>query len=406
MLLIFLLSSIVYDYNSRFGESCYRLIARTGQFIYLKTRGYLDIDPDTNHVRSFVCHNILISEDEGKKLIRDMKKKFAIMIQEDTEYGTLDCIGVDEPAVENPVQLEQAILSLITNLQTVDESGKTIESIASPTVESYFSDDQSEVQSDAGCSIKSTTSFAYIPPQYESIKKSIDKSITLVEAVETAVTPRRSTSRTPELPPPSISPPKKINVNETRPSVLQTTENYQKQSKGILHHSPEQPKLTDSKGRSFKRNSAITKATDPYTQPSQLRIKEEPYDASRVPPLPSSVGYFDSPPQPTIPASQSEHIHSYTDYMPKYDIYSPTSTTSTLPLNDDTKSPVFSGESSHFLEKCTNYVSSIAARSASVLKRNHSDAQQSIDSSTKQRRIHQPMYDGPCSMSDAGKFIN
>lgn len=34
--------------------SCYRLLCRNGEFIYLKTRGYLEVDSDTNAVRSIV----------------------------------------------------------------------------------------------------------------------------------------------------------------------------------------------------------------------------------------------------------------------------------------------------------------------------------------------------------------
>lgn len=137
------LSFSVYDFNSPYGESCYRLMARSGEFIYLRTRGFLDIDRETNQVRSFVCVNALVDEEEGKKLIFEMKKKFTIMIQE-TEISSNE---PDVPAVENPVQLERAIISLITNLHPSNGS----ESVASP--ETQGSNDGHE--SDTNRSVKS-----------------------------------------------------------------------------------------------------------------------------------------------------------------------------------------------------------------------------------------------------------
>lgn len=43
------------------GISCYRLLAKTGEFIYLRTHGYLEYDKDTQTFESFVCINTLIS---------------------------------------------------------------------------------------------------------------------------------------------------------------------------------------------------------------------------------------------------------------------------------------------------------------------------------------------------------
>ena len=174
----------MYDYSSPYGESCYRLMARTGQFIYLRTRGYLDIDRDSNQVRSFVCHNALVDEEEGKKLVREMKKKFAIMIQE-TEFSTND--ATDVPAVENPVQLERAILSLITNLhgnveqttvtatQTITHTGTTPRPAPSPNDQHYQSDQESESSRNA-----KSPPLSIIAPQPNTIKSSITKSVNVI----------------------------------------------------------------------------------------------------------------------------------------------------------------------------------------------------------------------------------
>lgn len=87
-------------------------MARNGQFIYLRTRGYLEIDRDTNKVHSFCCINTLIPEEEGKRLVQEMKRKFSIIINPD-EMPVSDS---DELGVENPHQIERAIMNLITDL--------------------------------------------------------------------------------------------------------------------------------------------------------------------------------------------------------------------------------------------------------------------------------------------------
>lgn len=164
----------MYDYSSPYGESCYRLMSRTGEFIYLRTRGYLDIDRDTNQVRTFVCVNALVGEDEGKKLIREMKKKFTIMIQE-AEISTNE---PDVPAVENPAQLERAIISLITNLHhanAIGSSGSVSGLDASPEAQS--SNDGHE--SDTNRNVKSPP-IELIPPKPSSIRTSIVRSMDVV----------------------------------------------------------------------------------------------------------------------------------------------------------------------------------------------------------------------------------
>ena len=77
---VFLFFIIVYDQHRLFGESCYRLITKNGQFIYMRTRGCLDVDRDSRAVTSFVCTNTVVDEEEGKKLIKLMKRKFTMLV--------------------------------------------------------------------------------------------------------------------------------------------------------------------------------------------------------------------------------------------------------------------------------------------------------------------------------------
>lgn len=70
---------LVYDRGESKGSSCYRLQSRNGQFIFLRTSGFLEID-DQGIVESFVCVNSLVTESEGIQLISEMKKKYSAMI--------------------------------------------------------------------------------------------------------------------------------------------------------------------------------------------------------------------------------------------------------------------------------------------------------------------------------------
>uniref|UniRef100_A0A182MNT8 Methoprene-tolerant protein n=1 Tax=Anopheles culicifacies TaxID=139723 RepID=A0A182MNT8_9DIPT len=151
----------MYDYNQN-GESCYRLMSRTGDFIYLKTRGYLEVDSDTKVVQSFVCINTLVSEEEGQRLVREMKRKFSVIVD---KVELPDESG--EPVVENPKQIEEAVLNLITNLQP-DSEDKLLNTMpASPA---------SSIKSGFG----EGAPLAIVAPEKNSVKSAIVKSINVV----------------------------------------------------------------------------------------------------------------------------------------------------------------------------------------------------------------------------------
>ncbi|EDW62655.2 uncharacterized protein gce isoform X2 [Drosophila virilis] len=103
----------MYDCNSSYGESTYRLFTRNGNIIYLQSKGYLEIDKETNKVHSFVCVNTLLGDEEGKRRVQEMKKKFSVIINTQIPQSTIDV-----PASEHPAQLEKAVLCLIQNLQS------------------------------------------------------------------------------------------------------------------------------------------------------------------------------------------------------------------------------------------------------------------------------------------------
>ncbi|XP_055690520.1 basic helix-loop-helix ARNT-like protein 1 isoform X2 [Lutzomyia longipalpis] len=237
----------MYDYSRQYGESCYRLITRTGQFIYLKTRGFLEIDKETNKVHSFICINTLVSEEEGKRLVKEMKKKFSIIIDsEDAQNVQEEAIE----AVEDPHQIERAIMNLITNLVPLE--GEMSEIPGQP---------DSPASSKDGRHTKSPP-LAIIAPKRSTIKTSIVKSVSVVEAATKNIKSPESVS--------SVSSPCS---DIQRPSVLQRTPG--------------------------KRLSSTESKMGFFGSPTSVEVKEEteslasPYSDQRIPPLPTSTDYFE-----------------------------------------------------------------------------------------------------------------
>ncbi|KAG7188098.1 hypothetical protein KM043_015948 [Ampulex compressa] len=118
----------MYDRAETCGSSCYRLLSKTGEFIYLRTHGYLEFDKDTQTVESFVCINTLVSEEEGIELVKEMKGRFSAtvsgatraMIQNNDEIpfdlGSDSQRSNSKASLEDPSQLEDAITYLISDL--------------------------------------------------------------------------------------------------------------------------------------------------------------------------------------------------------------------------------------------------------------------------------------------------
>ncbi|XP_017050837.1 uncharacterized protein LOC108094642 [Drosophila ficusphila] len=206
----------MYDCNSSYGESTYRLFTRNGNIIYLQSKGYLEIDKETNKVHSFVCVNTLLSEEEGKRRVQEMKKKFSVIINTQIPQST-----VDVPASEHPALLEKAVLRLIQNLQKTGEEGGHEEADEDEELEGDDDDEEDDEDADDGARSASefgdphgsgathhhphhahhvrshhssatststshgqgsskTPPLALVPPETASVKSSISKSISVV----------------------------------------------------------------------------------------------------------------------------------------------------------------------------------------------------------------------------------
>ncbi|XP_011052681.1 PREDICTED: uncharacterized protein LOC105145055 isoform X1 [Acromyrmex echinatior] len=118
----------MYDRAEMCGSSCYRLLTKNGEFIYLRTHGYLEIDRDMNTVESFVCVNTMVTEEEGIQLIKEMKMRFSATVSASSKSLIPDignnALPIDmntqssnsKANVEDPSQLEVAINHLISDL--------------------------------------------------------------------------------------------------------------------------------------------------------------------------------------------------------------------------------------------------------------------------------------------------
>lgn len=212
----------MYDCNSSYGESTYRLFTRNGKIIYLQSKGFLEIDKETNKVHSFVCVNTLLDDEEGKRRVQEMKKRFSVIINTRIPQST-----VDVPASEHPAQLEKAVLCLIQNLQhgsdyeldplegnDDDDDEDGIASMASFSQNAYHQLHDHQQQQDQqqqqhhhhhqqqhshshnpyqdssmaqarlsaghGISSAKTPPLALVPPETASVKSSISKSVSVV----------------------------------------------------------------------------------------------------------------------------------------------------------------------------------------------------------------------------------
>ncbi|GBP47577.1 Circadian locomoter output cycles protein kaput [Eumeta japonica] len=125
----------MYDQSKEFGESYYRLVSRSGHFIYMRTRGFLEIDKQTKQVQSFVCVNSVIDEDYGRKMVDEMKRKYSVIVEQDKQKVD-SVLSIDDAPVEHPKRLERIVMHLVE--PSVSESQEPIK-IMPPSKDSIIS---------------------------------------------------------------------------------------------------------------------------------------------------------------------------------------------------------------------------------------------------------------------------
>ncbi|XP_013140025.1 PREDICTED: hypoxia-inducible factor 1-alpha-like isoform X2 [Papilio polytes] len=160
----------MYDQHRLSGESCYRLMTKCGKFVYMRTKGYLEVDKDTGAVTSFVCINRVVDKVEGKQLNMEMKKKYNMLVNnsdetppedDDDDDDDPEVYGSQGLPVEDPRQLQKVILHLVTNLPS--PSPDTTQS------NSPFQEERSPYR------------LSIIPPKKERIFHAIDKIYNVIE---------------------------------------------------------------------------------------------------------------------------------------------------------------------------------------------------------------------------------
>ena len=74
----------MYNTGHGYGNSCYRLKTKNGDFIYLRTYGYMEKDSE-NTATSFLCVNALVSTQEGEAARRDMEQLYSAVVPRKSE---------------------------------------------------------------------------------------------------------------------------------------------------------------------------------------------------------------------------------------------------------------------------------------------------------------------------------
>lgn len=262
----------MYDCKSDYGESCYRLLTRNNRFIYLQTKGFLEIDKETNKVHSFVCINTLVSDEEGRRRVQEMKNKFSIIINTKIPLSS----SLDIPASENPQQLEKAVLCLIQNLQKNDEDDENDASTSN--AHQLDHDDRIEsggrmnacmspaARATSSCSIRSTKTppLALIPPEPSTVKSSISKSVDVVAK----------------------------NIRNARGLQSPHSGGVPSPMSPILNRDENSSDSTSTNGSGVQnRPSVLQRASRTISDEVPVKIKDEFYQntQNRVPPLPNST---------------------------------------------------------------------------------------------------------------------
>jgi hypothetical protein len=245
-------------------------MSRTGQFIYLKTRGSLEVDDKTRQVHSFVCVNSLVTDEEGRRLIREMKKKFSAIITE----AELSAMESNIAALENPQKLESAILNLITNLNNqASYDDDNISMVSDSTIET---DDTRRTKSPP---------LAIIAPKSNTIKNSISKAVAVIghKCQSPSIKDEPKSPETPATP--SITTPLNIKTEPTcnllSPNSSMSSIDSEASSSPFLpqnpHHTASFTSTTKNTNRQVQRN---TSTNDFYTPYDNLPM----YDTSTVVP--------------------------------------------------------------------------------------------------------------------------
>nr|CAD7411926.1 unnamed protein product [Timema poppensis] len=69
-----------YGQGEGYGSSVYRLRCKNGQFIFMRTHGYVEYSKTTHQVESFICVNSFISDEEGLAGLKEMRSRYSASV--------------------------------------------------------------------------------------------------------------------------------------------------------------------------------------------------------------------------------------------------------------------------------------------------------------------------------------
>ncbi|XP_054273709.1 basic helix-loop-helix ARNT-like protein 2 isoform X3 [Macrosteles quadrilineatus] len=203
--------------GSSYGQSCYRLQTKNGNFIYLKTCGYLELSENNDSFQSLICINSLVTAGEGEALIKQMKEQYS-------------------PVIKNKSDRNMEILSSnIQNTGGVETSGETedkklvdaainqmLSNVPSPAPFMH-SPASSNIDPTDSSFVKATLAAKALPPLHVIVKKIgiVPPIIRTPAAVAASLSPP-SSHHSPPPPTAAHSPPRPVPAPSTqdRPSVL------------------------------------------------------------------------------------------------------------------------------------------------------------------------------------------
>lgn len=278
----------MYDCNSNYGESYFRLLSRNGNFIYLQTKGFLEIDNKTKKVHSFVCINTLLTEDEGRKKVQEMKNRFSVIINGKAPT----CSTQDVPASQNPQQLERIVMYLIENLQNPNEVS-TISSYKNinkddKNEQSYNEKEDlkarkvipiSSVSPPADRNPNDNQSLSLVAPERSSVKNSITKSVKVVNITAAKYSllknQKRIGKKRPTAPTLPSNPEGQTDfVKQKRPSVIQLNSVQANTPESLCSLSPVSLSNSSNNSNSSSISSPKTSVSSPRPQSQNLSLQQ------------------------------------------------------------------------------------------------------------------------------------
>ncbi|KAE9538039.1 hypothetical protein AGLY_006011 [Aphis glycines] len=124
----------MYFKGQSFGSSCYRLLSKNGEFVYMRTHGFLQLNPNEDTIESFICVNTLVPPEQGKREIIEMKKRFTPLIVAASEPGIAAITNNQFMEKESTATLEDVTEDLKTLDKVVEQM---IQNIPEPAMDNF-----------------------------------------------------------------------------------------------------------------------------------------------------------------------------------------------------------------------------------------------------------------------------